>query len=190
MDKQAIQAILNSEKCNLFDNSAIASHASQPLEMSMIDAVIHYFTIQGWDYAQEESNLLHSTFQVQEYQWDCYIQSFEAQKQLLIYSIVPAIAPQYKRAAILELTTRINYDLVIGSFDVELQSGYISYKTSLDITESYLDLALLKNLFQANLETVVYYLPAFQGVIQDDLSPLEARLPSEDASGFSCRDAG
>lgn len=183
MDKSAIQAILNSEKSNLLDTAAIASHPShphpshlsQPLEMPLIEAVIQYFTLQGWHYQQEDLNLLHTTFQVQDYAWDCYIQTFEEQQQLFISSILPAIAPPDKISAILELTTRINYDLVIGSFDLDVQSGYLSYKTSIDITESHLDLALLKNLFQANLETVVYYLPAFQGVITDNFTPLEAR---------------
>ncbi|MGB0562718.1 MAG: YbjN domain-containing protein [Spirulinaceae cyanobacterium] len=172
MDKPAIKSILSSVEHKVLETTAIAS---TPLEMSIIDAVAHYLESKGWRYVQEESDLLHTTFQIDTYQWDCYIQSFAAQQQLLIYSILPTIAPPDKKAAILELLTRINYELVIGSFDMDIQNGYLSCKTSLDITDSHLDLALLHNLFQANFETVVYYLSAFNGVIQEGRLPDEAR---------------
>ena len=170
MNKQAIAAILNSKKISLFDPPAIAAN---PFNGSIIDAVIHYFTLNDWSCDREEVNLLHSNFQIDGDRWDCYIQSFEEQSRLLVYSILPVIATRDTLAAILELTARINYETAIGSFDVDCDTGFIAYKTSIDIKNSHLDLALIRNLLQANTETLVYYLPAFRAIIEGKNSPLE-----------------
>ena len=89
-------------------------------------------------------------------------------------TVCPVNVPPERALAAAELLTRINYDLVIGNFEMDLGDGEIRYKTGLDVTGADLSLPLVQNAVYLNVLMMDTYLPAIMAVAYGDVSPLEA----------------
>lgn len=70
-----------------------------------------------------------------------------------------ADVPEPKRTRVAEYLTRANYGLVIGNFELDMESGHVRYKTSMDLEGATLEPVLFKNLIYSNLTTADRYHP-------------------------------
>lgn len=64
--------------------------------------------------------------------------------------------------------------MVIGNFEMDLDDGEIRYKTSIDIDGDELTPDIIKRLVYANVTMMDEYLPGIIGVIEKDVSPVDA----------------
>lgn len=86
-----------------------------------------------------------------------------------------ADVPGDKRVAVSEYIARANYGLVIGNFELDMDSGHVRYKTSVDLEGATVEPVLFKNLIYANLTTADRYHPGLLKVLWgDDMTPLAA----------------
>lgn len=63
--------------------------------------------------------------------WLLVGQAFQAQNTAAIYGVLPERVPAERRAAVAELLTRINYGLILGNFELDLDDGEVRFKASL-----------------------------------------------------------
>jgi hypothetical protein len=106
--------------------------------------------------------------------WTTYVQAFEAEHQVAAYGVVPfAICPA-ERAIAAELVTRINFGLVIGSFELDFTDGEARCKTSVAFEGAELVAPLIGQIVQANLALMDGYLPAFVAVAARDATAAAA----------------
>jgi hypothetical protein len=97
--------------------------------------------------------------------WTCIAHAREAQEQVVFYSIAPVqIAPE-QRTIVGELVHRVNFGMIIGNFEYDLDDGEIRYKTSFDAQDTTLTNELIKPLVIANLVTMDKYLPSIRAVM-------------------------
>ena len=73
-----------------------------------------------------------------------------------------------------ELLTRVNYGLVAGNFEMDLDDGEIRYKTALALGGTPLTEPLFDGILSPNLMAMQRYLPALRDVAAGRLSPVEA----------------
>lgn len=113
-------------------------------------------------------------------EWTCAALVNEAQNQFMFYSFLPDEVPEDKRLEVAEFITRANYDMLIGNFELDLDDGEVRFKTSIDVEDSELTQALVRNLVYMNVLTMDRYLPGFAAIVAEDADPMDALAAVED----------
>jgi hypothetical protein len=103
--------------------------------------------------------------------WLLIGQAYDALDAAVIYGVVPERVPADRRAAVAELVTRINYGLILGSFELDLDDGEVRFKASLArAAPTRAELTPLVITVHAQLDR---WLPALSAVA-DGAAPAEA----------------
>jgi len=145
----------------------------------MLDLAINFFQEKGWDFTQlklGESDILKLGFQGTTYQWDCYLQTNEEYDECSFYSVCPETISQDKIDEINEFITRANYGLPIGNFEMNLDTGEVRCKTSIDVEGNMLNFPLLNRLIEVNICLMERYLPGITAILDKNISPEDAIL--------------
>lgn len=106
-------------------------------------------------------------------EWTCYAYSKELERQLVLYSVFPYKIKSYKRAAIAEFVARVNYDMMIGNFELNFDTGEVRYKTSIDLGLYIFEPITLQNLMEANFACMDTYFEGLMKIIYSSASPEE-----------------
>jgi len=138
------------------------------------DTVVSFFKDNGWNMIELESkNTWKIPFSGRHGKWDCYARVRESQQQFVFYSILPTKVARHKCIEIASLISKINYGLIIGNFELDLNDGEIRCKTSIDVTNDRLSIALVKSLVFTNVAIVDKYLPEFMDIINSNEAFIE-----------------
>jgi len=141
----------------------------------LLDVAKQFFESDNWHYKDvPELGILTLNFKGDSGQWSCYVQARDENGLFAIYSISPLHAPEDKRLALSEYITRVNYNMAIGNFEMDMDDGEIRYKTSIDVTGDELTPALVRRLVYANLLNMDKYYPGVVAIAESDISPTEA----------------
>lgn len=98
--------------------------------------------------------------------WKVHIQITENDdaRLVVIHSQLPAQIPESNRLKIAELLTRINYDLVVGNFELGMDDGEVLFKTTLDLVDGELTQAMFMRMFEINGQTFNKFFAQILGV--------------------------
>ena len=106
---------------------------------------------------------------------DCIIDVRNEPNQVLIFTISPTLVPENRRLRIAEFTSRANYGLVIGNFEMDFEDGELRYKTSYFYDDTF---PSSKEVFLGNLYTTFHmmdrYLAGIMSVIYANVSSQSA----------------
>lgn len=97
--------------------------------------------------------------------WSTCITPLESAEQVLVHSLIPGTVPAGQRTEMALLLTRASMGLVLGNFELDLDTGAVRGKTSIDVEGAALTDALLDHLVVANAVITDQYLPAIEAVI-------------------------
>ena len=88
--------------------------------------------------------------------WHAYIQitDDDEARRVVIHAHLPARIPASTRKQVSELLTRINYDLVVGNFELGLDDGEMLFKTSVDLVDGQLTQAMFERMYQLNCQVM------------------------------------
>jgi hypothetical protein len=141
----------------------------------ILDAVIRFFREDNWSFVQlEEQSILQMGFQGKTGSWPCYAETRDEFAQFIFYSVCPVNTPEEKRPVMAEFLMRVNYGLVLGNFEMDVDDGEIRFKTSVDVQDVELSQPLIRNVVFANIMMMDRYLPAIMAVLYGGASPVEA----------------
>lgn len=118
--------------------------------------------------------------------WQCMIRVFSQTQRIVVYSLLPDVVPDSERLRLAQMLSRINYGLVLGNFELDLDDGEVRYKTSLDAEDMTLNLTILRNLVYGNFFGMDLYIRALQTALQNPEDPVEALIAEaegEESSG-------
>ena len=141
--------------------------------------------------ANEQIHSLRLSIQGKNADWTCLVRVFEQTERVLVYSILPANAPEATRADLALMLTQINYGLIVGNFELDVEDGEIRYKTSIDAEGISLNGTVLRNLLYGNFFSMdLYYYALMQAIDGNhDLQGLIQRAEQpDDLSGFDLVD--
>jgi hypothetical protein len=82
----------------------------------------------------------------------------ETSRFVLYLSFARNIPPRRRAAAALSIA-RINWGLLIGNFEVDLDDGQVRFKCSIDFSSTRLDAALVRNAVLASMQAVEQHAP-------------------------------
>ncbi len=106
-------------------------------------------------------------------EWTCYAYSKELERQLVLYSFFPYKIKPHKLAAVAEFIARVNYDMMIGNFELNFDTGEVRYKTSVDLGLHIFEYTMLQSLMEANFACMDTYFEGLMKIIYSSISPEE-----------------
>lgn len=142
-------------------------------------------------HANEHIHSMRLPIQGKNAEWVCLLRVFEQTERVLVYSLLPDNVPEVQRPDLALMLTQINYGLIVGNFEMDLDDGEIRYKTSLDVEGILLNSTIIRNLLYGNFFSMDLYYHALTQAIDghSDLQQLiyQAEHPDE-ISGFDLVD--
>jgi hypothetical protein len=143
-------------------------------------ALYQYFTSADWDFALDDAiPALLLRYRGQNGEWDCVAEAHDDDAQFIFYSECPVSIPAEKRPQLMEFLGRANSGLVIGNFEMDLNTGLVRFRTSLDVMGARLDHALVHNVVRWSVGMMDHYLPGIHDILAGKTSAAEAILAIE-----------
>ena len=147
--------------------------------MSVAEALVSYFEDAQLDFhpVTRDGTVYRVPFSGASGTWDVLAEVREDQDQILFYALCPERAEGDSATRVMELLTRLNYGMVLGNFELDLDDGEIRFKTAAvgpEPTPAY-----LSDVLMANVTVMDACLPAIQSVIAGTRTPLEAMAALE-----------
>ena len=146
-----------------FDNSAELKSEN---DIPIVDFLKQYFDDKDWPYNYYQPKIRDSqkshylSLRMRDKQLDCgyLFRVQERNKLLAVYGILPFLIPESHQSAAMLLITQINYDMMIGNLEMDVDDGEIRYKNAIDIEAVGLDDDILEHLLQSiiAMTTVAY----------------------------------
>jgi hypothetical protein len=112
----------------------------------------------------ENETLISAKFSGENGNWQTYFHINAEREFLQIISLCPLNAKDTKKLCIAELLTRINNNVLFGSFTLHFEDGGICYTTTQLLQQVALNTAMFHTLFQTNVKTLDEYIPAISAV--------------------------
>ena len=139
--------------------------------MDIIDVAVSFFESLEWPISYlENTTAVRMEYRGKNGQWTCHMHILEEAEQIIYYSVFPIHTPDDKLAPMLEFITRVNYGLIYGNFEFNLDDGQIRYKTSVDVEGNGLSHALMKPVVFLNVTTLDRYFDTLSKIIYKDIS--------------------
>jgi hypothetical protein len=88
-------------------------------------------------------------------------------------------APAKSRKQTMEFITRVNFDMVIGNFELNLENGSLRFKASIDFTNTELNETLIRNHIRSAMDAVEAYADALVEVIRGKKKVIQALKDAE-----------
>ncbi|MEM9152908.1 MAG: YbjN domain-containing protein [Cyanobacteria bacterium P01_F01_bin.3] len=165
-------------------------------EHSLLRTLTDFLDSEEWPYTLASESIettlfLRLAFKGENGQWSCYATVNESTHICCFYSMSPIHADVNQETSdanslhlqkLAEFITRANSGMIIGNFELDYADGTLRYKTSLDVQDTQLSEALLRNLVYTNVLTMDQYLPGIQSVLQTHTSPAAAIAAIESSS--------
>ncbi len=139
------------------------------------DMMVAFFQKAKWAVRTDEANaVLRMSYQGENALYACYGCAFEDRNTFAFYTVAPTNVPGETRQTVAEYLTLANYGLMIGNFELDLDDGEVRFKTSIDVKDDRLSLALLKQLIYTNVYTTDKYWPGIMSILHNAASAKEA----------------
>lgn len=88
------------------------------------------------------------------------------------------VAPKYRQET-MAFITRINFGLVSGNFELNLNNGSVRFKSSIDFTEAELSETLIRNIIKSARDAVELYADALVEVMHGKKKAVQAMEDAE-----------
>ena len=95
-------------------------------------------------------------------------------ERFLYYLIFKNRALSKYRSETMEFVTRVNFDLVIGNFEFNLDEGLVRFKSSIDFTAVELTEPLIRDAIKSAMEAVEQYAGAIVDVMRGKKDAVQA----------------
>lgn len=122
----------------------------------------------------EDKHVYRMGFSGKNGQTTCFAQIRADLEQFMFYVVAPVKVPENLRLSVAEFTTRANYGMRIGNFEMDFKDGEIRYKSSLDFEGATLTPALIRNAIYPAVQTMDRYLPGLMSVVYGGNSAADA----------------
>jgi len=122
----------------------------------IVDCLKQYFNDKQWHYTHyrpktnDSQKSHHLSLRMRHKQINCgyLFRVQEKNKLLAIYGILPFLIPETHQSAAILLITQINYDMLIGNLEMDVNDGEIRYKNAIDVEAVGIDNEIIDHLLQ------------------------------------------
>ncbi|GAF56236.1 hypothetical protein JCM18901_1944 [Psychrobacter sp. JCM 18901] len=123
----------------------------------IVDCLKQYFNDKQWHYTHyrpktnDSQKSHHLSLRMRHKQINCgyLFRVQEKNKLLAIYGILPFLIPETHQSAAMLLITQINYDMLVGNLEMDVNDGEIRYKNAIDVEAVGIDNEIIEHLLQS-----------------------------------------
>jgi hypothetical protein len=108
-------------------------------------------------YERVAEGLLRITFTGMNGSWIVLIRTDEEKRICIVYSVYPELVLEEHRTGMAVFLIEENYDLEIGSFELDTTDGELRYRTSIDVEQGRLTRELFGRLITTNVVIMDHY---------------------------------
>jgi hypothetical protein len=147
------------------------------IDASIAGVMVDFFSQMEWPFDRgtsplnQDQPIYRLISQGENGEWSCFACPREDMQQCVFYSVYPDLIPEERRNVVNEFLTRANFGMAIGNFEINLDSGEVRFKTSIDVEGDHFSLELFQQLVAANVNTMDRYLPGIREVIEGQATP-------------------
>lgn len=153
-------------KSDATDSLDTPTAASNDNDTPITDYLKQYLHDKQWHYihyrpkANDSQQSQHLSLHIRHQQQDCdYLFRIQESNALLaVYGILPFLIPQSHHNAAILLITQINYDMLVGNLEMDVNDGEIRYKNAIDIEAVGISNDIIEHLLQSvvAMTTITY----------------------------------
>lgn len=148
---------------------------------TLFQSITSVFSTNGIRYsANDEQTSIRLGISAKNGNWQVYVNIHEEARKISIASICPIFTPDTRQSAMCELLNRMNDNIFLGKFSMDVEDGEIRYSTAAVFPESFLGNETLNCMFHTNISTFDTYLPALIAVIYRHNEPALAFLETQE----------
>lgn len=164
-------------------NSSASQHETS--DTPIIDFLKQYFNDKQWHYTHyqpkssgnknnDRQQSHHLSLRMRNKSLDCgyLFRVQEKNKLLAVYGILPFLIPESHQSAAMLLITQINYDLLIGNLEMDVNDGEIRYKHAIDVEAVGIGNDAIEHLLQSVIAMTTVANEIFSDLI-DNQNPAE-----------------
>ena len=140
---------------------------------TMVNTVLAFLAQEGWTVEVSTSGIVRTRYEGKNADFDCYVQPFEDDDQLIVMSVLGSAEPE-RRRDMAELASRINLLLRIGGFEVDFDDGELRHRAGIPVPEAGLDEGMIAAVVYASVLPADQYASAFVSVASGRADPVAA----------------
>jgi len=141
----------------------------------ILDAVEKYLTGEDWNFKKLPDNeAILCSVKRKEASFRMVIQSREQSSLLTIKTSMENNIPEGKRLIVSDFINRMNFHVQIGNFELDMNDGEIRFRTSIDIEDSTLTQAMIRNLMAVGVIMMDQAFPIIMGIVYGGVSAKDA----------------
>jgi hypothetical protein len=141
----------------------------------IMDSVREWLTTDEWRFEDDrENDLIKTGIKMESATYRIFFDAQQEKDQLFLYVLCPNHIPEPMRIAAAEFITRANYGLKIGNFELDMDSGEVRYKVSVDVEDSRVTPVMVKNMMGYALPITDRYFPGLMTICYGGRSPIDA----------------
>lgn len=142
----------------------------------LMDVVLQFFQEDQWIFQKIENKpAVRAGYHGERGTWVCYARVDEDSRRFLFYSLMGMNIARPDRPKVLEYLNRVNFGLTIGNFEMNMETGDVRFRTSIETPAGDLSVPIVRALVYSNVHTMDRYFPGVVAVVHGGLSP-EAAL--------------
>ncbi len=142
---------------------------------SIFETVLSFFKESQINFVDfEDQKMFQAKHKGQNGKFTFIAQVREKYDQVVFYSLPPLAIPETKLNEIMEFITRVNYSMIIGNFELDLEDCELRFKTSFQVNEASFTPAHIKPLVNIYLDIMDKYFPAIKGIVENNLTIKQA----------------
>lgn len=146
----------------------------------IFDEALAFLTEDGWYFVVDEAETaLKTSFSGKNGEFSCLARALEDRHQFVFTSDLPVMVPEAQRAELAAFITRANYGMLMGAFELNLDSGEVHFRTGVDMEDVPPTAALIRNVIYVNVLTMDKYFPGLMRVIYGGIPAAQAILEIE-----------
>ncbi|HYV07694.1 MAG TPA: hypothetical protein VFB82_24085 [Blastocatellia bacterium] len=111
---------------------------------------------------------------------ECVTQIMVEKERFIAHFNFKGIVPEELRMKVSEFITRANYGLIIGNFELNIGTGKLRYKSSIDFSSAELAEPLIRNAMLSSMDNIEVFAGALGDLLDGDMEPEEAYQAARD----------
>lgn len=188
-DRSEIDAVSNtstSHKHSQTMPSDSSADQHEPHHTPIVDFLKTYFNDKQWHYTYyqpkthggQQSHHLSLRMRHKDLNCGYLFRAQEESKLLAVYGVLPFLIPESHQSAAMLLITQLNYDMLIGNIEMDVNDGEIRYKSAIDVEAVGINEKVVDHLLQSVVAMTTVAHELFSNLInnQDPEGDLQALL--------------
>lgn len=150
---------------------------------AMLAVILRFFQEDHWSYQKIENKpIVRAGYHGERGTWVCFARADEENERLTFHAVMGLNIPAEYRLQAAEYLIRVNYGLPVGNFDMNLDTGDIRFRTSIETPGSAITVEMVRAMAYTTVRSMDTYFPGVIAVVHAGLSP-EAALARIESEG-------